>query len=194
MDTPATVASAEERSSGALTFALLAIVLVVATFFVFESNSLPNHWYAAFKAVHVIFAVVWVGGGTLITILAIMADRSKDPIQIAAIARQAAFVGEKLFAPAGAVVFLMGVAMMFNTDWGWGKFWIVAGLIGYAATFTTGVAVLSPLGKKVHASVQENGPSHPETIALIRRIMLIARFDVSLLLLVVADMILKPFS
>ena len=55
------------------------------------------------------------------------------------IARQAAFVGERLFAPAGLIVFLMGIAMMINTNWGWGHFWIVFGLLGYAATFSVGL-------------------------------------------------------
>jgi hypothetical protein len=34
----------------------------------------------------------------------------------------------------------------------------------------------------------------PETVAAIRRILLIARFDIAVLLLVVADMITKPFG
>ncbi|MGH3002871.1 MAG: DUF2269 family protein [Gaiellaceae bacterium] len=194
MDTPANTAPVEERSSGALTYALLAIVLVVAAIFVVESSSLPNNWYAAFKIIHVGFAVVWVGGGALLTILALAAERSKDPVELAGIARIGAFVGEKVFAPAGLIVFLMGIAMMLNTDWGWGHFWVIAGLIGYASTFVTGIAVLSPRAKQINASVAANGPTHPETIALIRQIMLIMRVDMAVLLLVIADMVLKPFA
>lgn len=195
MDTPATTAApAEGRSTGALTLLLLAIVLVVAAIFAFSSTALPDHWYALFKFVHVSFAVVWVGGGMLLTILAIVAERQSDPMEIVLVARQAALVGEKLFAPAGLVVFLMGVAMMLNTNWGWGKFWIVAGLIGYATTFVTGVAVLSPLAKKIKASAEENGPTDALTLALISRILLIARVDVAVLMLVIADMVTKPFS
>jgi len=99
-----------------------------------------------------------------------------------------------VFAPVGLVTFLMGIAMMINTSWGWGHFWIVAGLIGYALTFTTGIAVLAPLAKKIDASVEKNGATHPETMALVKRIMLIVRFDIAMLLLVIADMVTKPFS
>ena len=193
MDTPAETTVPADSRSGALTFGLLGVVLVVTAIFAVSSGFYSN-WYAIFRAVHVLFAVVWVGGGTLLTIFAIVAERSNDPMQIAGVARQAALVGEKLFAPAGLVVFLMGVAMMLNTDWGWGEFWIVAGLVGYASTFITGITVLAPLGKKIHESVESKGPLHPETTALIKRIMLIARFDVAVLLLVVADMVTKPFS
>jgi uncharacterized membrane protein len=88
----------------------------------------------------------------------------------------------------------MGIAMMLNTNWGWGTFWIDAGLVGYALTFVTGIAVLSPLAKKIKVSAEQNGPEHPETIALIDRILLIGRFDAAVLLLVIADMVTKPFS
>ena len=71
MDTPATDTVAPSRSGGNLTYALLAIVIVVAAIFAFSTNALPDHWYAVFKTVHVILAVVWVGGGVLLTILGI---------------------------------------------------------------------------------------------------------------------------
>ncbi len=196
MDTTATpVAPAEPRSSGALTLALLAVVVVVALIFAFSSSALvPNHWYALFKYVHVLFAVVWIGGGALLTILALGAERKQDPMELVTVARQAAFVGERVFAPAGLVVFLMGIAMMLNTNWGWGRFWIVVGLLGYAVTFVTGIAVLSPLAKKIAVSAEQNGPTSPVTMALISRILLIARVDVAVLFLVIADMVTKPFS
>ncbi len=195
MDTPAAGAEAAQIRSNYLTLLLLAIVVVVGAIFAFSSSLyLPNNWYALFKWIHVTFAVVWIGGGMLLTVLAIRAQRENVPSNVVVIAEQAAFAGEKIFAPAGMVVFLMGIAMMINTNWGWSHFWIVAGLIGYASTFITGVAVLSPLAKKINASAEQNGPEHATTLALIDRIMLIVRFDMAVLLLVVADMVTKPFA
>ncbi|MCW2965922.1 MAG: hypothetical protein JWO17_3174 [Actinomycetia bacterium] len=193
MDTPAPV-PAEERNSGTLTYALLAIVLVVAAIFALNSTAVPNHWYGLFKAIHVTFAVLWVGGGAMITILAIVAERANDPLHIAQVARQAATVGEKFFAPVGLVTFLMGLAMMFNTNWGWGKFWVVIGLVGYAATFAIGIGLIAPTVKKLQAMIEAKGPTDPDAIALIKRVMLITRVDSALLLLVVLDMVTKPFS
>jgi uncharacterized membrane protein len=191
MDTPSTI-TPQDRSSGPVTALAGAIVLVVAI--VFISQGLSDAWYSAFKAIHVLGAIIWIGGGALLTILGAVAVRKNDPIEIATVARQAALVGEKLFAPAGLVVVAMGVAMMANTNWGWGKFWIVAGLVGYAITFVTGVAVLSPLAKKLVATTEEKGVEHPDTIALVKRLLLIARVDVLMLVLVVVDMVVKPFA
>jgi uncharacterized membrane protein len=192
MDTPTSAAPVSNRPSLQLTFGLLAVVALLVV--VFATSSIYDSWYALFKTVHVTFAVIWIGGGFLLMLLGIIAEQKNDPAEIAIVARQAAMVSEKLFAPAGLIVFLMGIAMMLNIDWGWGSFWIVAGLVGYAATFLTGLLVLSPLAKKIHASVEANGPTHPETIALIKRIMFIIRFDMAVLLLVIADMVTKPFS
>ena len=195
MDTPATGSAAQSRGANNLTIGLLAAVVVIGVIFAFSgSAAVPNDWYALFKAGHVLFAVIWVGGGVSIMIHAIRAQRTYNPEDIVTIAKQAAFMGEKVFAPAGLVTFLAGIAMMINTSWGWGHFWIVVGLIGYAATFIVGVGVLSPLAKKIDASAQANGPEHPETLALVERIMMIGRFDVAVLLVVVLDMVLKPFA
>ena len=71
---------------------------------------------------------------------------------------------------------------------------MVVGLIGYAMTMFTGIAVLSPQAKRITELAASKGPTAPETLAAIRRIMLVARFDVAVLLVVVADMVTKPFS
>jgi uncharacterized membrane protein len=192
MDTPSSAAPAASSRSGLITAALGAILLAVAL--IFALNSIYSNWYAIFRVVHVVLAVFWVGGGVTLTVLGLKAERANDPREIATLANQAAFVGEKFFAPAGLVVLLMGIGMVLNGDLGWNHFWVIAGLVGYATTFVTGLAVLSPLAKKVGAAVQLHGPEHPDAQALIRRILLVARVDVTVLLLVVADMVLKPFS
>jgi uncharacterized membrane protein len=191
METQHTAAPAA-RSSGALTAGIGIAVAVVGL--VFALNSIYGDWYALFRLVHVVLAVFWVGGGLTVTLLALWAERKQAPDEMALIARQAAFVGERFFAPAGLVVLLMGIAMMINTDWGWGKFWVIAGLIGYAATFVTGLAFLGPESKRISALLAEKGAAAPETQAAIGRILAIARVDTGVLLLVVADMVTKPFS
>ena len=194
MDTNAsTVAPAERRSSGQLTAVIGLVVLALVLVFAFDS-AWYGHWYALFRVLHVGVAVFWVGGGLLLTILGLKAERSDDPNEVVTLARWAAWVGERLFAPAGGVVLALGIAMMINTDWGWGKFWVDAGLVGYAFSMVIGMAVLSPLAKKIAELSESKGATAPETLAAVSRILLVARFDVAILLLVVADMVTKPFS
>jgi uncharacterized membrane protein len=182
------------RASGAVTALIGLTVAVVAIVFLFNTNLFPSHWYAFFKVVHVAGAVAWVGGGLTLTILGMRAERSADPGEMATIAKQAAFVGERIFAPIGLIVFLAGIAMVVNLHLGWGTSWIVVGLVGYAITFLTGSLVLGPLAKRVAHLIETEGAEAPATQAAIQRILLIARVDIAVLLLVVADMVLKPFT
>jgi uncharacterized membrane protein len=190
METTTSAAPAPRRSAP-LTAVLGLIVLGVGLWFAIDAY---GGWYPIFKWLHVTLAVFWVGGGVTLTILGLRAERADDPIEIATLARQAAFVGERCFAPAGLLVLLAGIGMVANGDLGWGHFWVIAGLVGYAATFVTGIAVLSPLAKTINELAQRDGLHHHTTQAAIRRILMIARFDTAVLLLVVADMVTKPFS
>jgi uncharacterized membrane protein len=193
METTSSTTPAARSTSARVTIGVGLAIVFFAALFAFNS-AWYGHWYALFRVVHVVLAVFWVGGGLTLTALGLKAERSTDPTEMATLARQAAFTGERFFAPAGLIVLLMGIAMMINTNWGWGKFWVIAGLIGYAATFVTGIGFLSPMAKKIDELITEKGPTAPETQAAIQRILLIARIDIGVLLLVVADMVTKPFS
>src|SRR5919201_4346237 len=127
----------QQRASLLPTALIGAAMLLVAIIFAASTS-----WYATFKAVHVVFAVIWIGGGALLTILAVIAEQQDDTEQMAASARQGAMVGERLFSPAAAIVLVMGIAMMINTDWGWGHFWVRFGLLGFASTFSVGLGLL----------------------------------------------------
>lgn len=195
METPHTTpAPADRRASNTITALVGLAVAILVIVFVLDTNSFTSHWYAFFKVVHVAGAVLWVGGGLTITILALWAERKQDPVEMATLARQAAFVGERVFAPVGLLVLLAGIGMVINLHWGWGTSWIVAGLVGYAITFLTGLLVLGPQAKHIGQLIESKGAEDAETQAAIRRILLIARVDEGVLLLVVAVMVLKPFT
>ena len=66
--------------------------------------------------------------------------------------------------------------------------------VGFASTFVTGVAVLGPRSHRVDELIRTVGVEAAETQAAIRQLLLIARFDVAVLLLVIVDMVVKPFS
>jgi hypothetical protein len=106
-------------------------------------------------------------------------------------------VAMKVFTPSALIVLIAGVAMML-TDvgklaWDWGSFWVVFGLLGFASTFAIGLGVLTPAAHKVEALAKEKGPEAPETQEALSRLLLIARVDAAVLLLVIVDMVAKPF-
>lgn len=169
-------------------------VVAVGLLFAFKATDTSTTWFGIFKLVHVSVAVFWVGGGLLLTALAIRAERADDPEEIATIARQATFVGQRLFAPAGGIVLAMGITMVINQHIGFGTTWIDIGLTGWAISFVTGIALLAPRAHRIVELCDTVGAAAPETQTAIREILLISRVDVAVLVLVVADMLLKPFS
>jgi uncharacterized membrane protein len=192
VETPAGPETAVLRVSRQPTALIAAGFLAVAIIFVASSD-----WYLAFKTVHVVFAVIWIGGGFLLTTLAFIAEQQGDPAGRAHVARQASMVGMKVFTPSALIVLAMGIAMMLNdvgkAAWDWGEFWVSFGLLGFLATFAIGIGLLTPAAKRIESLIGTVGPDAPEVHAQMTRIFLVARLDAAVLMLVVVDMTAKPF-
>ena len=66
------------RLSKVITALAAGFLLVGALVFIVESDS----WYLAFKAIHVLSAVLWIGGGAFLTFMAIATERADDPARL----------------------------------------------------------------------------------------------------------------
>jgi uncharacterized membrane protein len=190
MEEPGTIRTAERNFSMRVSFGLLAAVLVVGLVFVIDSDS----WYFLFKALHVLAAVTWVGGGLAMTLLAIRTERSGDVNRLLDLGEHADWIGSKVFVPATLFVLATGIAMTINGDLDWAQFWIIFGLIAWATSAAIGIGFITPKVKRLTAIATERGLADPEAASLLRRITLAARIDVAFLLLIVIDMTVKPFS
>jgi uncharacterized membrane protein len=176
------------------TYVIGVVFVLVAVLFIMAS---PDDWYGAFKTFHVLFAVIWIGGGFLISALAFIAELEHDLEGRSILARQAASVSMRVFTPASLIVLVFGIAMMLNdrgkVAWDWGDFWVTFGMLGFIATFVIGFFVLGPAAKRMEGIVAQGGANTPEAHAEMNRIFLVARADAAILLLVVVDMVAKPF-
>ena len=164
------------------------IGLAVAVLFLSKTS-----WYLVFKSIHVLAAVLWLGGGAMITVLAWRAQRAKDNLQLLQIGKQAEWLSMRVFVPASLVVLAMGIVLMAKGDWGYGNFWTLFGLIAWGVSFVVGAAFLGPESGKLARLIETKGPEDPAVIARLNRIISVARTDVVLILLIAADMVAKPF-
>lgn len=176
------------RLSTTITAIAAGLLLVGALVFILESES----WYLAFKAIHVVSAVLWIGGGAFLTFMAMATERADDPGRLIEVARQAEWGATRIFVPASFVVLGMGIAMTIDGDLDWGQFWLVFGLIAWAISTAIGVGFLTPRIKKLNALLEDHDARGPEVQSVVTPILLAARLDVALLLLIVIDMTVKP--
>jgi hypothetical protein len=72
--------------------------------------------YDWLKTFHVFLAVVWVGGAVILNLLAVFALRSPLPGRKAEFAREAAWVGTRVFTPASLVLLGLGFWMVYDLD------------------------------------------------------------------------------
>jgi uncharacterized membrane protein len=180
---------AEKRTSLFVTAAIGAVFVVVAI--IFAANA---PWYFVFKMLHVGAAVIWVGGGLFITIIAILAELANDDDQLLQIGHWAENVAGRLFPVMSFVVLGFGIAMTSNGDIPYNQFWLIFGLVAWALSAATGILFLGPESKRLNRAAAEHGPKAPEVQARLRRILLVVRVDVALMFLIVFDMVAKPFS
>ena len=152
-------------------------------------------WYDWFKAGHVIVAVLWVGGGATLALLAIMTLRMNDPIRVAQFAHQAGKIGERLYTPSSLLVLLFGIGLMTNdqSPWDWDMTFVQIALAGWALTFLVGFFYIRPTAAKLASAIEERGPTDPEAQRLIKNILVVTRIDILILLFIVFDMTAKPW-
>jgi uncharacterized membrane protein len=182
--------SAESRRTSFIVTSVIALTFVVISI-VFAANT---PWYFVFKMLHVGAAVVWVGGGLFITIIAVLAELANDDDQLLQIGHWAETVAGRPFPVMSFVVLGFGIAMTSNGDIPYNQFWIIFGLIAWALSAATGILFLGPESKRLNKAAAEHGPQAPEVQARLRRILLVVRVDVALMFLIVFDMVAKPFS
>jgi uncharacterized membrane protein len=142
---------------------------------------------------HVLAAVIWVGGAFTLQMLATKAVRSNDPARVSALGADAQFVGQRVFFPASVAVLVFGIWLVIDSEaWAFGQAWIIFALIVSAASAVVGMAYFGPESQRISKLTEELGPEHPDVAVRIKRIFLVGRIELILLLLVVADMVVKP--
>lgn len=148
--------------------------------------------YSILLFLHIATAIVWLGAGVTLQVLATRADRSRDSSQMLKVASDNEYLAMRLFIPASLAVFLLGVGLVLEGPWSFGQLWITIGLIGYAASFFVGLLFIKPQGARIEALLAEHGGGHPEVARRVRSILLVARIELAVLFVVVLDMSVKP--
>ena len=141
---------------------------------------------------HILCAIVWVGGAIALQIIAIRVNR-RGPAAAYSLLADFEFIGTRVFMPASILLLGLGIWMVAIGPWSFGQTWILLALAMFAYSFVSGAFFLSPQLKKTREVADEKGSDSAEVGELTRRLFLVSRVELVFLVLIVADMVLKPF-
>jgi putative copper export protein len=88
---------------------------------------------------HVLAAMIWVGGGLMLAVTAAQALHDPEPGAVGRFTGTLRVVGPLTLAPATVVVLGLGIGLVADTDeWDFGQLWVQLGLGLFAGAFLIG--------------------------------------------------------
>jgi uncharacterized membrane protein len=141
--------------------------------------------------VHVLMAIVWVGGNIHLQILGARLTAANDPVQLAGFSKQAEWIGTRVLTPAAVLIVIAGVIMVLD-QWDFEQLWIIIGIAGFLYSAINGAAFLGPLSGKTAKLIDERGVEDAQVQNNIRRLFLYGRIELVILIVVVWAMTMKP--
>jgi uncharacterized membrane protein len=148
--------------------------------------------YELYVFMHVAGAVVWIGSAFLMALLELRASAARDPGRAVGFARDAEWLGLRLFLPANLVVLASAFLVVEEGGWGYDHLWIKLGFAGFVLSFLIGAFFLGPGWARVGKLADQEGADSLSVHAAIRRLTFGTRVDLGILLGVLFAMTVKP--
>ncbi|MGH2750677.1 MAG: DUF2269 family protein [Actinomycetota bacterium] len=141
--------------------------------------------------IHVLMAIVWVGGTIHLQIIGTRLASANDAVQLAGFTKQAEWIGTRVLTPASILIVIAGVIMTLDR-WNFEQLWIIIGLAGFGYSFVNGAFFLGPLSGKTNKLIEERGVEDAEVQGNIRKLFTYGRIELVILIVVVWAMTMKP--
>jgi uncharacterized membrane protein len=140
---------------------------------------------------HVLAAMVWLGGGIVLSVTAARVLRDPEPGAVARFTASLRVVGPLVLAPATIAVLGLGIGLVVDTDaWDFGQLWVQLGLGLFAGAFLIGAVYQSRTALAAErAAARDDGA---EARRQLRRWSWGYRLILLLLILATWDMTTKP--
>jgi uncharacterized membrane protein len=147
--------------------------------------------YNAIKYIHVLAAIVWVGGAFFAQLLAIRAQRSADPAELPRLGAALGDLGMKVFLPASIILFIAGVILTIQR-WSFTELWVSIAIILWLVSAATGAMYLGPQSAKIGKLFAAEGPNSIPARAALAKVFLVSRLELLSFAVIVFLMVFKP--
>ena len=147
--------------------------------------------YQLLLFVHIVCAVIWVGGAAYAQLLAFRVTRSDDPSELPRLAFHIEYIGTRVFLPAAVLLFIAGSAMTLQA-YNFGKPWIAVSVALWVLSAVVGAVYLGPRVKRAAELFEAEGPTSQEGRELINRLFIVSRLELIWFAVIIALMTFKP--
>jgi uncharacterized membrane protein len=140
---------------------------------------------------HIVAAMVWVGGGVLLAAIAVAILRGRDDDGMERFLRALPVLGPRVLAPATVAVLGLGVWLVLNSAaWSFDQFWVQLAVGLFAAAFVIGAAFQSRSAVLAGRALDDG--DRQAAFRHLARWSVVYVLIVALLLVAVWDMVFKP--
>jgi uncharacterized membrane protein len=147
--------------------------------------------YQLLLYVHILSAIVWVGGAIYAQLLAVRVSRASDPAELPMVARHTAYLGLRVFLPASLLIIITGVVMTLQA-WNFGQTWIAVAVALWVVSAGLGGIYVGPRVAKVSALFEAEGPTSASARSLLDRLFLVSRLELVSFFVIIGLMVFKP--
>ncbi len=148
--------------------------------------------FSALKFLHVVAAIVWVGGVITITTLNMRLASTRNSAAMAALASAGRFLGQRVFGPAAAITLLAGIATALTAGFQMRSLWIIWGFAVILLSIVLGATVVRTTTQRLGTLAATPNSDSVQIAALQSRLQMLSTLNILLLLSAVWAMVAKP--
>lgn len=148
--------------------------------------------YTILLTVHIVAAVLWVGGGFTTHAFGRLAEKSGDRNRMNQFALDAAFIGPRFYAPLSILLLAVGIPLVDKAGYEMSEAWVSIGFAGWIISFLVGILFYPRADKRRAAIVASEGVESEAFLASYHQVARVNMIELTILLLVVIDMAIKP--
>lgn len=148
--------------------------------------------YEVLKFVHVMAAIVWIGGAAFHIFASTRLAGAPGPVALHW-AEVGEASGQRFYMPASVVTLVAGVGMVLVADTiGFGEPWILVGFGGIVSSIVLGAVFVERATREMAVELRSDTPDQGTLAALAGRIRTLSALDVAVLTVVVWAMVSRP--
>lgn len=147
--------------------------------------------YKLLLLIHIVSAVIWVGGAFAAQALAWMISRSDDPMELPRFGKRLEALGSYVFMPVAVVLFVAGAWMTF-LRWSFAQPWVAVAIGLWVLSAVAGALFLGPSAKRAAALFETEGAGSVAGRQIIDRMLIVSRVELLSFAVIIVLMVFKP--